>query len=429
MLLFIVLTSIFVVVSVVLSVVCVRSRNENLRASAEFAAQVKQKDDALLALTEERARAVARAESLDEQLKNEREASAQNIKIVRDQFSLIAKEVLEGESLKFKATNKESLQVLMKPFEDSIREFKERVEKIHTTDTEQRTALRTEIENLQKLNKEITAETTNLTNALKADPKKQGDWGEMVLETILESFGFQRGVHYYVQKDFKNEDGSDVRPDVVVNLPEGKQIIIDSKVSLTNFVDYAGAPTKEAADAAMKLHVASVRKHVEELGRKDYQTLLKGKSPDFVIMFMPNEPSFLAALQADNTLWETAYKKNVIIASPTNLFALMKIVDDLWRRDSQSKNIQHIVEEGGKLYDKIEGFIGTFEKIGKTISSASAAYDDASKQLRTGKGNVIARCEKLRVLGVKAQKHITADYDTDVDVVDADDADSMELPE
>lgn len=358
-------------------------------------------------LTREQAEASASAASLKEQLQSEREASLKQTEMLRNEFKVLAAEVLTAESDKFKVTNKEAMQILLKPFGDNLRDFKERVEKIHSDDLAQRGALRNEIENLQKLNHQITSETANLTRALKGDPKYQGDWGEMVLETILEGFNFQRGVHYKIQENFKDENGKDARPDVVLNLPGGKQIIIDSKVSLTSFVGYVGAATDSERKGFLKAHLDSTRRHVEELSRKDYQNLLdKGRTPDFVIMFMPNEPAFLAALQSDAALWEEAYRKNVIIASPTNLFALLKIVDDLWRRDAQSKNMVDIADEGAKLYDKVAGFVEQLTNIGVNLDRAHQSYDTALKQLSTGSGNIIGRCEKLRDLGVKAKKQI-----------------------
>lgn len=245
----------------------------------------------------------------------------------RTQFKNLANDILGEQSRTFKETNREALDVLLKPFRDNIVEFRERVEKIYSSENEQRGALRNELERLMELNRRITTETTNLTNALKGNSKVQGDWGEMILETILDNSNLIRGVHYDTQLNIKDEAGNNLRPDVVLYLPEGKRIVIDSKVSLTAFVGYVGAEDEATRRQYLASHVASVRQHVVELGRKEYQRLLD--SPDFVIMFIPNEPAFLAALQNDSSIWADAYDKKVIISSPTNLFALLKLVDDL----------------------------------------------------------------------------------------------------
>ena len=216
----------------------------------------------------------------------------------------------------------------------------------------------------------------------------------MILETILENSNLSRGIHYTVQENFRCEDGSMMRPDVVLNLPEGKRIVIDSKVSLSAFVDQRWDE-----------HVVSVRRHVGELGMKRYQELVE--SPDFVIMFIPSEPAFMAALQSDQTIWDDAYRKKVIISSPTNLFALLKIVDDLWKRDKQSKNALEIADQGAKLYDKFVGFVDTLETVGKGLKNASDSYEKAMNQLATGPGNLIGRTEKLRKLGLKTTKELS----------------------
>ena len=363
----------------------------------------------VVGLTEQLSSAKTRAELLEGQLNREREDAEKNREVMRSEFKVLASEILASESEKFKATNKESLQILLKPFGDNLRDFKERVEKIHATELTQQGAIQNELKNLQRLNQQITSETANLTRALKGDSKYQGDWGEMVLATILESFNFQRGVHYNTQENFKDEEGRNLRPDVVMNLPGGKQIIIDSKVSLTAFVGYVGAESEEQRSNFIKAHLESTRRHVEELSRKNYQALglIKERTPDFVIMFMPNEPAFMAALQEDGTLWEDAYRKNVIIASPTNLFALLKIIDDLWYRDAQSRNALDIAEQGTKLYEKFVGFVSDLEAVGASLGKAESAYEEAMKKLSTGRGNLVGQCEKLQRLGVKSKKQIS----------------------
>ena len=263
----------------------------------------------------------------------------------------------------------------------------------------------------------MSEEADNLTRALKGNSKVQGDWGEMLLETILDSSHLTKGIHYETQHNLKDEQGNNLRPDVILKLPEGKRIVIDSKVSLTAYVAYTESATPEEASRAVKDHLRSVRAHVDELSGKCYQALLdrtRSESPDFVIMFVPSEPAFLLAMQQDASLWSYAYNKKVIVSSPTNLFALLKIVDDLWKRDMQSRNARKIADEGSKLYDKFMGFAETLLDLGKSISASSEKYEKAIKQLKTGQGNLIRRTERLRELGVKATKSLPnqlSDYD------------------
>jgi DNA recombination protein RmuC len=322
----------------------------------------------------------------------------------RMEFKNLASDILGEQSKQFKQTNKDSIDQQLNPFKESLTEFKKRVEDIHTKQSEQSGELKKELDNLMKVNRQISDDANNLTRALKGDSKVQGDWGEMILDTILDSSNLVRGVHYHTQENLKDESGANVRPDVILDLPGKKQIIIDSKVSLTAFVGYTEAEEDAARKKLLDDHIASVRKHVTELGSKRYQELVD--SPDFVIMFIPNEPAFLAAVQNDGSIWEDAYRKKVIISSPTNLFALLKLVDDLWKRDNQSRNAIEIADEGSKLYDKFVGFVETLETIGKNISAASSNYDKAMGQLKTGSGNLIGRTEKLRKLGIKASKSL-----------------------
>lgn len=351
-----------------------------------------------------------------------------------------------------------SIELILKPFRENLTDFRRRVEEIYAEENRQQGALKNELKNLLELNQRITRETSNLTSALKGSGKVQGDWGEMILERMLESSNLRRGVHYFVQENFKDEHGANLRPDIVLTLPEGKRIVIDSKVSLTAYVDFSGVGTAEdgaaqgvgadrtvsgasvtagragtayaasgsadgnsgrlsgredtAAAEALRIahlrkHVASFRAHIAELHAKNYQTAV-ADSPDFVIMFVPSEPAFMAALQADSALWGEAYNKKVIVSSPTNLFALLKIVDDLWKRDTQSKNAIEIARQGGALYDKFVGFVETLQDVGRGLDRAQKSYDEAIGQLSGGKGNLVSRTERLRELGVKATKKLPA---------------------
>ena len=399
------------IAATVLAVSLVSQRRANARLSAQvsdsealYQSQRQELEKQNQMLVVERTEAQARLGALQERLQSEQK----NQETLEQKFDLLARKILDEKTKQFKDTNRESLESLLRPFGHSLSEFKERVEKIHSSQNEQQGALKNEIRNLLELNRKITEETTNLTNALRGNNKVQGDWGEMILETILESSNLIGGIHYTTQENLKDERGNNLRPDVILNLPGEKRIVIDSKVSLTGFVNYCGEEDAAGRDRALKEHVRSVRAHVDELGAKRYQALVA--SPDFVIMFIPNEPAFLAALQADPQIWNDAYKRKVIISSPTNLFAVLKMVDDLWKRDSQNRNAMEIADEAGKMYDKFVGFVETLEAVGKGIKHASDGYDHAIKQLSTGSGNLVGRTEKLRKLGVKASKTLSPKY-------------------
>ena len=375
-------------------------------------------------LTKAAVRQATLAEKLaarDEALARQKEELTALQERQRVEFKNLAAEILEEKSNQFKQTNRESLELLLKPFRDNIEGFRKKVEEVYEKEAQQRFSLKEEIRHLNEMNLRMSQEANNLTAALKGNSKVQGDWGEMILETILDSSNLIKGVHYQTQENIKdNETGANLRPDVILNLPEGKQIVIDSKVSLTAYVTYSETDAPEAQQRAVKEHVRSVRSHIAELAGKSYQTLLNGQnksvSPDFVIMFIPNEPAFLLAMQQDSALWSDAYNRKVIISSPTNLFALLKIVDDLWKRDGQSKNALAIATEGANLYDKFVGFSETLLDLGRSLGAATGKYEQAMNQLKTGRGNLIRRAERLRELQVKASKSLPAqleDYDAD----------------
>lgn len=342
-------------------------------------------------------------EQTEQTLARERERAEQAMKA---QFRNLANEIFGEQSREFRQTNKESLDLLLKPFKDNISDFRERVERIYASENEQRGALKNELDNLMRLNMKITAETTNLTNALRGNSKVQGDWGEVYLETILSSTGLVKGLHYEVQTNLKDDDNRNLRPDVILRLPEERSIVIDSKVSLTAYVGYTAAESEEERRRLMAEHVASVRRHVQELAAKEYQRLLD--SPDFVIMFIPAEPAFLEALKEDRAIWSDAYARKVVISSPTNLFALLKMVADMWRRDAQSKNQAEIVDKATKLYDQLVAFTESLEGVGTALDQARAKYDDAYKRLHTGNNNIVRLGERLRKLGLPTKKRQSA---------------------
>ena len=338
-----------------------------------------------------------------EQLRTERETSERTMK---SEFKNLANEILVEHQHHLRQANRDSLDLLLKPFKDNITEFRERVERIYAHENEQRGALKNELDNLIKLNQQMTSSAANLTDALKGNSKVQGDWGEAYLETILESTGLVKGIHYHIQQNIKGEEGQNLRPDVVLSLPEERSIVIDSKVSLTAYVRYAEAESEAERSQALAEHVQSVKKHVQELALKEYQRLIN--SPDFVIMFIPTEPAFLEALKEDNTIWAEAYRKKIIISSPTNLFALLKMVGDMWRRDEQTKNQAEIVDKATKLYEQLVVFTEQLEGVGSALDTAKSKYDEAYKRLHTGNNNIVRLGERLKKLGLPTKKQQTA---------------------
>lgn len=346
-----------------------------------------------------------------EQLRTERETSERTMK---SEFKNLANEILVEHQHHLRQANRDSLDLLLKPFKDNITEFRERVERIYAHENEQRGALKNELDNLIKLNQQMTSSAANLTDALKGNSKVQGDWGEAYLETILESTGLVKGIHYHIQQNIKGEEGQNLRPDVVLSLPEERSIVIDSKVSLTAYVRYAEAESEAERSQALAEHVQSVKKHVQELALKEYQKLIN--SPDFVIMFIPTEPAFLEALKEDNTIWAEAYRKKIIISSPTNLFALLKMVSDMWRRDEQTKNQAEIVDKATKLYEQLVVFTEQLEGVGTALDTAKSKYDEAYKRLHTGNNNIVRLGERLKKLGLPTKKQQTAKALAEADV-------------
>ena len=356
-------------------------------------------------LAEERLEHVRTASERDslklsiEQMRRDREESEG---VLKTEFRNLAQEILSEHQHNLRQTNRDSIDLLLKPFKDNITEFRERVERIYAEENEQRGAFKNELDNLLKLNQQMTSSAANLTDALKGNSKVQGDWGEVYLETILENTGLVRGIHYHVQQNLKTEEGANMRPDVILSLPEDRRIVIDSKVSLTAYVRYYEAESEAERRQAMAAHVDSVRKHVQELSSKGYERLVN--SPDFVVMFIPTEPAFLEALKADSTIWADAYARKVIISSPTNLFALLKMVGDMWRRDAQSKNQAEIVDKATKLYEQLVVFTEQLEGVGTALDAAKTKYDEAYKRLHTGNNNIVRLGERLKKLGLPTKK-------------------------
>lgn len=364
-------------------------------------AELAQQQQQLQTLIAEKTRATTELAALHEQFA-QREAAEEQL---RAQFRNLSNDLLNEQSNHFKRTNSEAMEQLLRPLRENITQFSNRIETIYATEREQQGALKNELKNLMELNQRITTETTNLTQALKGNSKVQGDWGEMLLDTILSSTDLVEGVHYELQANFKDDEHNNLRPDVVLKLPEKKRIVIDAKVSLTAYAEWCATDDATARNSLMEAHLASVRKHVNELSTKKYQQLVD--SPDFVVMFIPNEPAFLVALQHDNTIWSEAYKKKVIISSPTNLFAILKLVDDLWRRNDRFLNQEEIIKRATTLFEQLVNFTSSLQGVGASLDQARAKYDEALKRLCTGRNNIVRQGERLRMLGLTPTKQFS----------------------
>ena len=322
------------------------------------------------------------------------------------EFENLANKILDEKSNKFTEQNKENMKNILTPLQDKIQLFEKKVEDTHKESIDYHAALRQQILGLKEMNAQMSKETLNLTKALKGDSKMQGNWGELVLERVLEKSGLEKGREYEVQQSFTTENGDRVFPDVVINLPDGKKMIVDSKVSLTSYEKYINEENDELKISYLKEHVNSIKRHVDQLGTKNYQDLYKIESPDFVLLFIPIEPAFAIALNEDLTLYNKAFEKNIVIVTPSTLLATLRTIDSMWTNQKQQENAYEIARQAGALYDKFEGFVTDLIKVGKKIEESKLEYSSAMNKLVEGKGNLITSVEKLKKMGAKAKKSL-----------------------
>ncbi|CAD7803630.1 hypothetical protein CHRY9390_01105 [Chryseobacterium aquaeductus] len=315
------------------------------------------------------------------------------------QFENLANKILEEKSEKFTLANKVNLDSILKPLGENLENFKKRVNEVYENEARERHSLNSTIKLMLEQTTKVSQEANNLANALKGQTKTQGDWGEMILERILEDSGLTKDREYFKQQTIKNEDGDSLRPDFTLKLPGNQLVIIDSKVSLNAYEKMNSSESVEEKAQLTTLHIGSIKRHIDDLSRKRYDHI--SESLDFTIMFIPIEPAFLIAVQNDQNLWNYAYSRHVILVSPTNLIAFLKLISDLWKRDDLSQNALKISEAGAKLYDKLVGFVDNLEKVGKNIDLAQKTYHDSFAQLYTGRGNLIKRAEDLKNMGLQ----------------------------
>ena len=321
------------------------------------------------------------------------------------EFENLANKILDEKSTKFTEQNQKNIKQILSPLQEKIQLFEKKVEESQKENISIHSALKEQLLNLQNQNLKITQEAENLTKALKGDSKMQGNWGELVLERVLEKSGLEKDREYVVQQSFTMGDGSRVLPDVIINLPDGKKMIVDSKVSLTDYERFVNAEDEEQLKH-LKDHINSLNRHVEQLSAKKYEDIYEMESPDFVLMFVPIEPAFAIAINNDNSLYNKAFEKNIVIVTPATLLATLRTIDSMWNNEKQQRNAIEIARQAGALYDKFEGFVGDLTKVGKKMDEAKTEYKGAMNKLVEGRGNIVISIEKLKKMGAKAKKAI-----------------------
>jgi DNA recombination protein RmuC len=357
-------------------------------------------------LISEKSTLVSELKSLDAKLtENKGEVEKLNEKFTKE-FENLANKILDEKSLKFTTQNQENIKNILNPLQEKIKGFEDKVEKTHKESIDYHAALRQQILGLKELNQQMSKETLNLTKALKGDNKIQGNWGELVLERVLEKSGLEKDREYFVQQSFTNDEGRRILPDVVIHLPDNKKMIVDSKVSLVAYEQYINEEDETLKERFLKEHVASLKRHVDQLSDKKYEDIYKIESPDFVLLFIPIEPAFAIALNADTYLYNKAFEKNIIIVTPSTLLATLRTIDTMWNNEKQQRNALEIARQAGALYDKFQGFLIDLIGIGKRIDESKKEYSNAMNKLVEGRGNIITSVEKLKKMGAKAKKSL-----------------------
>lgn len=387
--------------------------DEKAKALAAREAELTREREARIKLSGDAAAREMQVKNLAEQMEGKKKEIEEINAKFTEEFKKVANQLFINHSGQFTRLTSEHLGQLLKPFREQIDKFERKIDSSRESQVKESASLKEQISQLVSLNQTMSLEARNLANALKNESKTRGNWGEMILEKILESSGLIRDEHYTVQTSLKNEESNRLQPDVIIHLPEGKHLIIDSKVSLVDYERYCNAPTEDDRNACLINHVNSVYGHVENLSSKEYQKALGVNPPDFVLMFVPVEAALLTALEWDRELFGYAWQKNIAVISPTTLIPTLKIIHNIWRQENQNRNALAIAETGGKLYDKFAGFMNDLLQVGKSIDSARGNYDEALKKLSTGRGNILGMAEKMKDMGAKASKQLPMGVDGD----------------
>ena len=381
-------------------------REEKLRLEQEI---INLRDDLMLA----HSRSVKAEENLNAQLVKQQEQAQYLMELQqksRMEFEQIATKILDEKTAKFTEVNRSSMDLLLTPLKENIKAFEQKVEKVYKDESDERNTLRGVISQLMLQSKQIQEEAGNLTRALKGDSKKQGNWGELILERVLERSGLVKDREYRVQASLQHAEGNRMQPDVIIDLPDEKHIVVDAKVSLVAYERLVSADTEEDRELFLKQHIVSIKSHIQNLSGKNYHDLYQISSPDFVLLFIPIESSFGLAVQADAELFNYAWDRKVVLVSPSTLLATLRTISSIWKQERQNRNVLEIARLSGSMYDKFVGFLTDMESIGRNIRQSQESYDKALNKLSTGAGNLSNTAEKIRKLGAKANKHIDAKF-------------------
>ncbi len=375
--------------------------------------QLKQKESDLVQLREELKQGSARTAELSTELENEKNNSQEKLALLEstkvqlaNEFEVLSNRIFESKQAQFTQHTQERMDAILKPIQGSLESFKQRVELVHKEDLKERASLSEQLRQLHTLNHQMSEETQNLTQALKGDSKLQGNWGELILERLLERSGLTEGVEFDREKSFTDESGKRLRPDVILNLPDNKHVIIDSKVSLLHYEQSLNSADETQRAAALKAHLNSLKTHIDTLATKRYEYLEQLNAPDFILMFIPVEGAYLMAIEADASIFETAFEKRVAVVTPTTLFTSLKTIEQLWRYERQSENTLKLIKRAAEVHDKFVGFVESFEKVGKQLQTAQNTYETARSQMISGKGNLVRQAEMLKELAGKTKKEI-----------------------
>lgn len=382
----------------------VKAEHEKLHQQKE--GELRAERDKSTSLDRELAGLKAEYDALQSKLNEQKGELEQMQEQLKVQFENLANKILDEKAEKFTKQNRENLDQLLNPLGTKLEEFRKKVEETYNDENRQRATLKEQIRQMAELNQQMSEDTKNLTKALKGDSKAQGNWGEVVLASILEKSGLRKDEEYFTQQSETTADGRRLQPDVVVKLPDEKFLIVDSKVSLTAYERFVSAEEKEEREKQLKQHVLSIRAHVKGLSEKNYTQLYQDKTPDFVLLFIPVEPAFAAALQTEPELYNESFEKNIVIVSPSTLLATLFTINTIWKRDRQNKYALEIAERGGAMYDKFVGFVESMDDIGNRIRQTQDSYETAMKRLNSGSGNLVRQAEMLKELGAKATKQL-----------------------
>jgi DNA recombination protein RmuC len=379
---------------------------EKEKAIASARAETGAGTQKIISLSAELSEAKANYTNLEQKLAGQKSELEELQSKFTKEFENLAAKILEDKSRRFTEQNKENLDTILNPLKEKIAEFEKKVSDVYVNETRERAALAEQLKNLNELNRQMSEEAVNLTRALKGDSRSQGTWGEFILESILEKSGLVKGREFFIQETVKNEEGSNLRPDVIVKMPDEKSMIVDSKVSLTAYEAFNAANDENEKKKYLSEHIGSIRRHIKGLSPKSYQNLYGINSLDFVLMFIPIEPAFSIAQQNDQSLFYDAFEKNIVIVTPTTLLVTLRTISSIWKQEKQTKNALEIAKKGGELYDKLSAFVEDLIKVGQRMDDTKKSYEEAMNKLADGKGNIVSRAQNLKLMGVKATKSI-----------------------